>query len=229
MRPGFFITGTDTDIGKTYVSRQLADTFAKFLSVTYAKPIQTGCKKNNDGKLLAPDFDYVIAGDARMTASYEKHVPYRYEPACSPHLAARLAGEKIQIEPIVEAMQTVSDGADCTLVEGAGGLLVPLNDSHYMLDLIVALSLPVILVTSPKLGTLNHTFLSYKALIERNIPVAAIVYNQMVSAVCDYIFEDNRHTIEETIAPTPLFYIGNNDSFSQHLLEFCHHLARKFL
>ncbi|MFW5775000.1 MAG: dethiobiotin synthase [Chitinivibrionales bacterium] len=229
MIKGFFVTGTDTDIGKTYVCRQLADAFAQFLPVTYAKPIQTGCEKAGDGALRSPDFDYVMAGEARMTASYDEHVPYRFEPACSPHLAAQIADEQIQIPLIAQSMEIVSRGVDCTIVEGAGGILVPLNQNQYMLDLMNVIKLPVILVTSPRLGTLNHTFLSYQSLRRNQITVAAVVFNEPVAAEHDFIFEDNRVTIERTIAPTPLFSIAYGDCFSPKLVEFCHDLAQRFL
>ena len=88
---GLFVTGTDTDIGKTYVSRLLADTLAESMTVTYMKPIQTGCEGD---KLSSPDFDFVMAGKAKPVVGFDIHVPYRFAPACSPHLAADLAKAK---------------------------------------------------------------------------------------------------------------------------------------
>ncbi len=224
------MTGTDTDIGKTYVSRQLADGFAKFMQVvTYAKPIQTGCELKDDLILHAPDFDYVMDGDACMTASYDRHVPYKFEPACSPHLGAKKSGVDIEIGVIMQSMEEVAQTADCTIIEGAGGLMVPINKAYYMLDLIQSIKLPVILVTSPKLGTLNHTFLSFQALVERDIEIAAVVFNEMIAGERDYIFEDNRDTIQEKISPVPLFSMSYGDSISPAIEKFCRSLAQKYL
>ena len=165
-RKSFFITGTDTGIGKTWVSRLLADCFSSFGKTTYMKPVQTGCVRSDAGEIRAPDYDYVMCGKARMNGTYEQHVPYRFEPACSPHLAASLAGLPIELDQIKSCYETIATGMDTVIVEGAGGILVPLSDTVYILDLIMYLHLPVLLVTTPRLGTLNHTFLTLRILQE---------------------------------------------------------------
>lgn len=97
-KKGFFITGTDIDIGKTYISKLLADTLATKSPVTYMKPIQTGCEEDENHIFRAPDFEFVMSGKANLTGTYEQHVPYRFEPTCSPHLAAELASVTISIK-----------------------------------------------------------------------------------------------------------------------------------
>jgi len=123
MGHGFFITGTDTGIGKTYVARLLLEGLAAARqTVTYMKPVQTGCTCDAEGNLVAPDFDYVMKNGAYMSAEMEDHVPYRFEPACSPHLAASLAGVTISLEYIREKFSRVSDKKSIAIVEGAGGI-----------------------------------------------------------------------------------------------------------
>lgn len=96
MKPeGFFVTGTDTGIGKTYISKLLADALSTVRDVTYMKPVQTGCYVDSRGNLVAPDLEFVTSGKAKITGPYEVHVPYRFLPACSPHLAAFMSSDVI--------------------------------------------------------------------------------------------------------------------------------------
>ena len=219
-KKGFFITGTDTDIGKTYISRVLADTLATKDSVTYMKPVQTGCTRNNQGNLSAPDFEYVMSGKTMQTGTYDQHVPYRFEPACSPHLAAQLASVTISIEHISECFRKISHHNTITIVEGAGGVLVPLNERDNMADLMLHLGLPVILVTAPKLGTLNHTLLSLNALEEKGIKTAGVVMNNCGNEPIDFIYHDNIKTIRDFIRPLPFLEV-QYQSTSNSIEGFC--------
>ncbi len=151
-----FITGTGTDVGKTVISSWIA-LHAKF---SYFKPIQTGLKEGADsyrvGKL----------SDAKIYPEI-----YAYKEPLSPHLAARIENETIDIEKIVLPKEKK------LIVEGAGGVLVPINESYLMVDLIKKLELPIILVSATSLGTINHTLLSLEALRSRNIEVAGVILN----------------------------------------------------
>jgi len=123
--------------------------------------------------------------------------PYRFEPACSPHLAAELAGTEIEISRIVSAARELAAKYDSLIVEGAGGILVPLNRRELMLDLMAKLNLPVLLAARPGLGTINHTLLSIRALREADLKIAGIVFVAGAAGESGVIEEDNVFTIEQ--------------------------------
>lgn len=224
---GIFITGTDTEIGKTHVSRLLADALARDRRVTYLKPVQTGCEEDGEGSLIAPDVEHVLAGRAIRCETYDDHVPYRFAPACSPHLAARMAGVTIDPARIREAFAALRRRADTVLVEGAGGIHVPLREDYYTLDLVADLGLPAVVVTTPRLGTLNHTLLTVSALRRRGIAVAGIVMNNHANRRRDFIFEDNVRTIAAFVAPVPMVETGYGQGENESIREFCHAIRHR--
>ena len=218
---GFFVTGTDTGIGKTFISKLLADTFSTIQAVTYMKPVQTGCEVDSSGNLISPDLEYVISGGARLTGTYNQHIPYMYRQACSPHLAASLNSDIISPQKILKYFEEISRPDTMVIVEGAGGLMVPLGENFYMLDLINLMGLPVILVTSPHLGTLNHTFLSIKALRQSGASLAAVVLNNCRNEPETIIYQDNRRIIGEYIKPVDLLEVKHGSSQCEQILQFC--------
>jgi dethiobiotin synthetase len=154
----FFITGTDTGIGKTIVST----TLAVGLDVHYWKPIQTGSREGTDS-------DFV-----RQWIGIERVVPesYVFPEALSPHLAAESEGIVIDPEIILRDFLTLPEGA---IIEGAGGVLVPIHSSFLMIDLIRSLERSTIIVTSTRLGTINHTLLTLESLKARGVSIAGFV------------------------------------------------------
>ena len=192
---GFFITGTDTDIGKTALSALLlAELRRRGLNAAPMKPAQTGCKNNS-----VPDLDFSLSM-AQMTVSAEDYArmsPCRFEPACSPHLAAELAGTEIQLNTLTAAARALSADYDLILPEGAGGILVPINRRETMLDLMKALNLPVLLAARPGLGSVNHTLLSTQALRATGLNIAGIVLIESKPAEHGFIEIDNVTTIEQ--------------------------------
>lgn len=157
--PAFFVTGTDTDVGKTFVSAVLA----LGLKAKYWKPIQSGPDS---------DTDWI----RQVTMLDEKHfLPevYKLQTPVSPHLAAQIDRIKINIKsfllPVIEQSHLI--------VEGAGGLMVPINESLFILDLIKYLSLPALVVARSTLGTINHTVLTVDKLKQVGIPVLGVVMN----------------------------------------------------
>jgi dethiobiotin synthetase len=167
----FFITGTGTDVGKTVVSGILLTG----LEAKYWKPIQSG--EPSDTNFLRkitglPDENFIA----------ERHV---FEHPVSPHLAAKLSGKQIELKDFELPEHPNSH----LIVEGAGGLLVPLNEQHLMIDLIDHLQLPVIIVAQSGLGTINHTLLTVNALNARHIPILGVVMN-------GELHESNREAIE---------------------------------
>lgn len=169
-----FISGTDTGIGKTVVSAMM--TFG--LSATYWKPVQSGLEEETDTEFVK-----------RVTGLPDRHFKperYRLQEPLSPHASAAIDGVSISLDDF----ELPDTGSNNLVVEGAGGLLVPLNDDDMIIDLIDKFRLPVLLVVRSELGTLNHTFLSLEALRYRNIPVLGIVMNGPKN-------ESNRKAIEQ--------------------------------
>ncbi len=155
-----FITGIDTGVGKTVVSAILAEA----LMADYWKPIQSG-------DLSKSDTDQVIKWVNNGHTVFHPET-YRLNWAMSPHISAKIDGLTIQLENI-KIPQTKRD----LIIEGAGGLLVPLNDKDCIIDLIAELECETIVVSQHYLGSINHTLLSIKALEEKNIPVKGIIFN----------------------------------------------------
>lgn len=165
MRRGLFVTGTDTGVGKTVVSAALLQRYGQESPLRYWKPIQTGSPPDDDtaevGRLAAGGGGTVIDGGVRLP-----------DPV-SPHLAAARAGETIDLEPLVA--RTAGEPDVPWIVEGAGGLLVPINRYTLMADLIGRLGFAVLVVARSTLGTINHTLLTLEALRARSLPVAGVV------------------------------------------------------
>jgi dethiobiotin synthetase len=158
-----FVTGTDTDVGKTVVTAALvAAARAAGRDVVPMKPVQTGCTAH-DGQLSAPDLDFVLRMAGLSAAEQDLMCPYRFVPPCSPHLAALQAQQPISLSLIGDAYTSLQDAHDAVIVEGAGGCRVPLGPTADMRDLACALDLDVVVAARPGLGTLNHTLSRCKA------------------------------------------------------------------
>jgi dethiobiotin synthase len=230
---GFFITGTGTGVGKTYVSRMLSLSFSRHGPVSYMKPVQTGWTKVTAGRLKSPDFDYVAKNNPLVMTDFSNHVPYCFRPACSPHLAARLAKKTISLRRIKQCFDRICEDPGmkkgCVLVEGAGGILVPLGKSVSMIHLAVGLKLPAIVVVSAGLGTLNHTFLTLCALESAGIPIAGVVMNYVHDRDGGFVCRDNARTIKDYIGSTPFLEVKYKGLRSAHTAEFCDELAKRHL
>lgn len=169
-----FITGTDTGVGKTVVSALLLARYAAELELAYWKPVATGAVEERDSLTVA----------ALVPASVEVRLElHLLRDPVSPHLAARREGIVIDLDEIAaawERWQTVSPER-AVVIEGAGGVMVPLNEKpsrgELLIDLMALLELPVLLVARSTLGTINHTLLTLDALRRRGIPVAGVVLN----------------------------------------------------
>ena len=166
MMRGIFVTGTDTGVGKTVTSAVVLAAIRKFGPAGYWKPIQTGIEHDDDTAEVARLAD----GSAKEI----EQVGIRLPRPLSPHLAARLAGRSVRIEQLV-VMAGRLDSRRFWVVEGAGGLLVPLNDTEMMADLIRSLGLPGLITARSGLGTINHTLLTVSEMRRRGIPVAGVV------------------------------------------------------
>jgi dethiobiotin synthetase len=169
----YFVTGTDTHVGKTLVSCALLHGFAaRGKRVVGMKPIAAGC--NNDGQ----NEDVVqLRAASNVEVGYELTNPYCFLPAIAPHLAAQQAGIEIQLPRILDAYQKLAAQAEVVIMEGVGGLCVPLNVHQDSADMLKALDLPIILVVGIRLGCLNHALLTVEAINARGLSLAAWVAN----------------------------------------------------
>jgi len=168
MKQAFFITGTDTGVGKTFVTCQLLRHYAaQGLKVVGMKPVAAG-RELVHGAWVHDDVQKLIAA-SNVVAPIELINPYCFDEAIAPHIAAEKAGIEIKIDVIFHAYQQLSELADVVIVEGAGGFLVPLNDKETLADLVAALSIPVIVVVGVKLGCINHALLTAEAVTARGL------------------------------------------------------------
>ena len=173
---GYFITGTDTGIGKTYVSAFLYKTVKKYEGVYY-KPVQSGCIEKN-GKLIAPDIEFVCSFNSEKYDILKG--TYFLKEEVSPHLAAEIENVEINFEKIKKDWESLKNKYKTIIVEGAGGVYVPLaRDRYFIYDLIKDLSIPVILVCSAKVGAVNHALLTINFLKNIGIKIHGIIFNNV--------------------------------------------------
>lgn len=169
----FFVTGTDTDIGKTLISCALLYGFAgQGLRVVGMKPVAAGCDDdglNEDVRLLR------AAGNVLATRGQIN--PYCFYHPVAPHIAARFVGIRIDLERIVESCRELSGQSDVVVVEGAGGFRVPLNDQQDSADLAELLDFPIVLVVGMRLGCINHALLTTDSIEARGLRLAGWVAN----------------------------------------------------
>lgn len=172
----FMVTAIDTDAGKTIVTGQIARYLKSTgLNVITQKIAQTGCKGLSDDICKHRQ----IMGEALNGFDMDSTTcPYVFEIPASPHLAAKLANTPIDLARIKQATATLESNYDVVVLEGVGGLMVPLTPSVTLIDYIADNQLPVVLVATSKLGSINHTLLSLEALKHRKIELIALIYNR---------------------------------------------------
>ncbi len=190
----YAIVGIDTDIGKTIVTGILARTLIKNgIDCITQKTVQTGCTG------IAEDIEThrSIMGSPLLSVDLNGTTcPFVYSFPASPHLAAHLDGKEMHLEAVTAATQTLNGMFSTVLLEGVGGVSVPLTPETLFIDYLEEQGYPAILVTSPRLGSINHTFLTLEALLSRDIPLAGIVYNKH-GEYDRYIADDTAHTIQK--------------------------------
>jgi len=194
---GLFVTGTDTDVGKTVVAAALTAVLrARNVDAVPMKPVQTGCRRAGR-RLVAPDLEFCLAvcGLRATVAEKERMAPYRFAPACSPHLAARRAGRRIGFARVRKRYGELAADHAFVVVEGAGGVMVPVAGKRLMTDMMHTLGVPVVLVARSGLGTINHTLLSVEALRRSGLDVLGIVFNDVPARGPAHIARDNKRTI----------------------------------
>lgn len=174
----FFITGTDTDVGKTVIaSAMLVAANNRGLSTVACKPVAAGCRQTEEG--LRNDDALSLQQCMSLSLPYEQVNPVALEPAIAPHIAATQIGKRLQAERLVGFCQAVlMQRADLAIVEGAGGWRVPLNASQTLADLAKTLQIPVVMVVGIKLGCINHALLTSEAIANDGLHLAGWVANQ---------------------------------------------------
>ncbi len=209
---GVFITGTDTNVGKTYIGAALARTLTnKGLEVVPRKPIESGCELV-DGELVPADA-HKLKEAAGYKGSLSEVCPYRFEPPISPVRAAHLANKVLTTEQLVKNCMEGSENG-FVLVEGAGGFYSPLSENGLNADLATALQLPVLLVAEDVLGALNQVLLNVEAIKVRGLKLVGVALNQRHADVDARM--DNAADLR-TMLNCPVFTLGHDDSAQPEL------------
>ena len=202
-----FISGIDTDIGKTYATGLIAKALMQHdVNVITQKLVQTGVSINPDNGEMNIADDIIthrqLMGIALQPCDLDNSTcPYRYEKPASPHLSVKLANAVLDVNVITDATRRLQTDYEVVLLEGAGGLLVPMTEHLLTLDYIAEQGYPVILVTSGRLGSINHTLLSLEAITSRGLNVHSVVYNHI---------HDNAAQTDEQIAHSTMDFLQNH-------------------
>jgi len=206
---GLFVTGTNTEVGKTHVAAMIARALVSVgRRVGVYKPAASGCRREGDA-LVAGDAVrlWEAAGQPGELAAV---CPQRFAPALAPHLAARAEGKDIDSQLLLTGIEYWHDRCDVVLVEGAGGLMSPLDDEQYVADLAFDLGYPLIVVAPNELGVINQTLqtLITAATFREGLPVAGVVLNDVRPAPDDASIESNRRELEARCIPPVLAHVA---------------------
>jgi dethiobiotin synthetase len=177
MKRGFFITGTDTGVGKTIITAAMAIVLREIgLNVGVMKPVASGCVRRREG-LVSEDAE-LLAQAADAPEMLAEIAPIRLAEPLAPTVAAARARIKLDLEPMWASWRRLREAHDIMLVEGIGGILCPVTPEASVADLAVDFGLPLVVVARPDLGTINHTALTVEAARRRNLKVAGIIINR---------------------------------------------------
>ena len=215
----YFITGTDTEIGKTFITSALLRAFAQQgWSTLGMKPIASGAEEI-DGVLHNEDVDSLVAASS-VKAPQEIVVPYLMRTPAAPHIVAAMENVKMDVQQIASCYQQAQQLADVVLVEGVGGFCVPLDDETSTVDLAQRLALPVILVVGMRLGCINHALLTAQAINASGLRLAGWVANTVDTDM--KFFEENVQTLKQRLdapclAVMPRLAINEIEQASQYL------------
>ena len=198
--PGLFVTGTDTGVGKTIATGVLAVCLrAHGLNAGVMKPIETGIRAG-----VLPDADWLLSV-APSAVPLDLVAPYRLRAPAAPLIAAEAEGLLIDVQRIVSAYEALAARHDCMLIEGIGGVMVPVTPDRLVIDLIHQLRLPVLIVARSGLGSINHTLLTVECLKRRDIPIVGILFNNPTAPPDN---ADGHETIRTILQWTGLRLIG---------------------
>ncbi len=202
MKQAFFITGTDTGVGKTYMACKLIrDYVALGYKVVGMKPVAAGEDFVN-GEWVNDDVLKLEAA-SNVKAPRKLTNPYSFKQAIAPNIAAELVGVKINLNKIKHAFEELSTMADIVIVEGAGGFLVPINDKETLADFVKMINIPIILIVGIKLGCINHSLLTIEAIKARNCKLQGWIANPIDTNMQNY--NENVLTIVKMLQINSMF------------------------
>ena len=212
MSRNLFVTGTGTEIGKTYVAGLIVKTLHDAgMDVAYYKAAMSGNERRPDGTLIPGDALFVkeFAG---ISQSLESMCPYVYEHAVSPHLASRIEGNPVRMAVVEETFQALSREHDYVVVEGSGGITCPIGYDEERIqleDIVSSLHLPSVMVADAGLGTINGVVLTHAYMEQKGLPLKGILFNHFHQG--DVMEEDNRRMCEEMTGLSVLGCIAKGD------------------
>jgi len=197
-QPGLFVTATGTEVGKTVASCAIAAALKRDgHTVGVCKPFASGCRRERDD--LVNDDAEALAHFADCRLPLNTINPVRFRKPLAPAVAAEMEGRPIDFEAIARALNEIDPGHDVTLIEGVGGIMVPLTADRTVLDFMAELDFPVVVVTDAKLGTLNHTAMTCELIRRRDIRLAGIVVNRY-----------DPESPDESVASNPMWLARQN-------------------
>ena len=194
--PSLLVTGTDTGIGKTIIAASIAQILhEQGHRVAVFKPVGSGCVHRREG-LVSEDAE-LLAHCANSRHPLDLICPQRYAEPLAPAIAAERAKQPLDWEAINRSIALMSRDSDVMIIEGIGGLLVPMDERHTFLDTVADMKSPALIVARPALGTINHTLLTLQALRAKNIPIAGVVINRYPTDTPGLAEETNPRAIEK--------------------------------
>lgn len=209
MSKGIFITGTGTDVGKTYVTALLLKKLRQYMDAVYFKAALSGAEEI-DGKLTAGDAQYVCK-TADIKGDPSDYVSYIYRAAVSPHLAAKIEGNPVELIKIKAHFDSLCKEHDYVVAEGSGGIVCPIrfDEQKLMLtDIIKSLELDIIIVSTAALGSINSTVMTYEYARSKGINVRGFLLNRYDQS--DIMQRDNMYMIEQLTGAEVLGYVPQN-------------------
>ena len=193
--PGLFITSTDTGVGKTVIAAAIADYFRRHKVRTgVCKIAATGCERRREG-LVSEDAEF-LAHCADSSFALDVICPQRYVEPLAPAIAAERANQPLEWPAIQRSLDDIAAASDVIIVEGVGGIMVPMDEQSTVLDVARWLDLPTVVVARPALGTINHALLTVNALRAAKVPVVGVVINRYPAEQPDAAEETNPRAIE---------------------------------
>lgn len=207
--PGIFITGTDTEVGKTHVACAILNLLNKHnLKTVGMKPVASGAEQINERWQNEDALKLMQASSVKL--SYELINPYLFKKPASPHIAAQLEQRQVELETIISSYLYLEQQADFVVVEGVGGWLAPLNNTQTVADLAQALELPVVLIVGMRLGCLNHALLTVQSIRQSGLELAGWIAN-CPDKNFTYL-EENIKTLNDRIDAPLLARISSGDN-----------------
>ncbi len=215
MSRNLFVTGTGTDVGKTFVSALMVKKLAEKARSGYYKAAMSGNVRDADGKLIPGDAKFVrdVSGIAQ---SLESMCPFVYENAYSPHLASRIEGNPVSLDVVERGFSSLQEKFDFLTVEGSGGILCPIDFDRngrrriFLEDIIRELGLNSVIVADAGLGTINSLVLTVRYMESRNLPVKGVIFNHFHKG--DVMEEDNVFMCERMTGLKTLALVCDGDS-----------------